>query len=392
MKAIQIAENVYWVGAIDWRLRNFHGYQTQRGSTYNAYLIIDEKITLIDTVKEYLADEMLTRISSVIDPQKIDYIVCNHSEMDHSGTLPKLLEVLKGKSVFASPNGVGILQEHYGDLDIIAKKTGETLNIGKRTLHFVNTPMVHWPDNMVTWSPEDKILFSNDAFGQHLATPERFADELPFDIVRQESQKYYANIVMPFAGPVQKALAQLGGLPIEMIAPSHGVIWRTPENIATILSYYTTWSNNDTKPKAVVVYDSMWGSTQTIANIFPEIFAEFGITCQPIHLQDTPMADIMSEILEARYICVGSSTINNGMLPTVSAFLTYLKGLAPKNRHGITFGSHGWNGFGSRDVQAVLEQCKFTTYDPLTVKFVPDETELNTLKDALRTILTNAVA
>lgn len=255
MKAIRISENVYWVGGIDWRLRNFHGYLTQRGSTYNAYLIIDEKITLIDTVKEHLFDEMAARIASVIDPKKIDYIVCNHAEMDHSGAVPQLKNLLGDVEIFASPKGTEALKLHFGDeLSVKPVSTGDTLSIGKRTLHFVNTPMVHWPDNMVTWSPEDEILFSNDAFGQHLATSERFDDEYYPDIVFEEAKKYYANIVLPYDTFVKKALDAVANLPMKMIAPAHGVIWR--KNIAEIISQYRSWSANETRERALIIYDT----------------------------------------------------------------------------------------------------------------------------------------
>lgn len=379
MKAIQVSENVYWVGGIDWRLRNFHGYLTQRGSTYNAYLIIDEKITLIDTVKEHLYDEMIARISSVIDPKKIDYIVSNHVEMDHSGAIPKLRELLGDTKIFASPKGVEGLKMHFGqDLDIEAKATGDTLNIGKRTLHFVNTPMVHWPDNMVTWSPEDKILFSNDAFGQHLATSERFDDEYYEDIIFEEAKKYYANIVLPYDVQVKKALEAVGSLPIEIIAPAHGVIWRT--HVKGIIEKYTRWAANETKNRAMILYDTMWGSTETIARTMMDVFEDRGVKAEIINLQDMHMSDIMTDLIDAKYICIGSPTLNNGMLPTVSAFLTYVKGLAPKHRYGIAFGSYGWGGHGVNEVAAVLDHSKFKMLPPLKVKFVPNEDTIAVIK------------
>ncbi len=386
MKAIQVAENVYWVGGIDWRLRNFHGYLTQRGSTYNAYLIIDEKITLIDTVKEYLYDEMLMRISSVIDPKKIDYIVSNHSEMDHSGAIPKLREMLGETKIFASPKGVTGLKMHFGDdFEIEAKATGDTLDIGKRTLHFVNTPMVHWPDNMVTWSPEDNILFSNDAFGQHLATSERFDDDYYEDIIFEEAKKYYANIVLPYDKPVQTALAALKDLPIEIIAPAHGVIWRN--DVKGIIEKYHEWSENKTKERALILYDTMWGSTEIIGKTMMGVFQERGIKAEMICLQDTHMSDIMTEVIDAKYICVGSPTLNNGMLPTVSAFLTYLKGLTPKNRYGIAFGSYGWGGHGVNEVVSVMEKTKFTMLDTIKVKFIPNKDNVSGIIDQMNTIL-----
>ncbi len=380
MKAIQISENVYWVGGIDWRLRNFHGYLTQRGSTYNAYLIIDEKVTLIDTVKEHLYDEMIARISTVIDPKKIDYIVSNHVEMDHSGAIPKLKELLGETKIFASPKGVEGLKMHFGnDLDAEPKATGDTLCIGKRTLHFVNTPMVHWPDNMVTWSPEDQILFSNDAFGQHLATSERFDDEYYPDIIFEEAKKYYANIVLPYDAQVRKALDVVLALPLKMIAPSHGVIWR--KQIKEILDCYKSWCANETRERALILYDTMWGSTETIGRTMLEVFESRGIQCEMICLQDSHMSDIMTELIDAKYICIGSPTLNNGMLPTVSAFLTYVKGLAPKHRYGIAFGSYGWGGHGVNEVQAMMSLTKFKLMEPMKVKFVPNEDTVSQIRE-----------
>ncbi len=227
MLPVQIKPGIYWVGAIDWNLREFHGYVTQRGSTYNAYLIVDEKITLIDTVKAPFAEEMLSRIAHVVDPAKIDYIISNHVEMDHSGSLPVMRKACPNAKIFTSaPNGVKGLTAHFGDLGYEAVKTGDSLSLGKRTLHFVNTAMVHWPDNMVSYCPEEKIIFSNDAFGQHYASMERFADELQLEDVFFEAKKYYANIVLPYGPQVQKALAAVLPLDIEIIAPSHGLIWR----------------------------------------------------------------------------------------------------------------------------------------------------------------------
>jgi len=371
MKAVKVTENVYWVGGIDWRLRNFHGYLTQRGSTYNAYLIVDEKITLIDTVKHYLYDEMLERIASVIDPAKIDVLISNHVEMDHSGGVPKLVEALGNPELYASPKGVEGLRAHYGDLTINAVKTGDTLSIGKRTLSFVNTPMVHWPDNMVTYSAHDKILFSNDAFGQHLASAQRFDDEYPVEIVYEEAKKYYANIVLPYGNQVKKALGAVGGLDIEVIAPSHGLVWR--KHIPQILEKYTKWSANETDEQAVIVYDTMWQSTEKIARSIFSAFDSKNIPAELICLQDTHISDIMTQLITARYICVGSPTLNSNMLPTVGAFLTYFKGLAPKNRIGLAFGSYGWGGQGTAIIEKELLSCGFTMLDTIKCKYIPSD-------------------
>lgn len=371
MKPVKLKEGIYWVGGIDWDLRNFHGYLTQRGSTYNAYLIIDEKITLIDTVKHYLYPEMLERISAVIDPKKIDYIVSNHVEMDHSGAIPRLTKLLPQATIFTSPNGEKGLKAHFGEgLNLKVVKTGDVINLGKRNLHTVLTRMVHWPDNMVNYLPEEKILFSNDAFGQHLASSERFDDEYPVNIVLLEAKKYYANIVLPYGAMVQKALAEAAKLDIEMIAPSHGIIWRS--HIPEILAEYQKWAANSTGPEALIIYDTMWGSTAKMAYAIGSAFENKGIHTKMFHLQYNHISDVMTDLLTAQYVCVGSPTLNNTMLPTVGGFLTYLSGLAPKGRVGVAFGSYGWGGQSIPQIAAILEKSGFQMLDSLKVNYIPE--------------------
>ena len=264
-KAVEIKKNIYWVGAIDWSLRNFHGYETARGTSYNAYLILDEKITLIDTVKIDFKDELLERISSVIEPAKIDVIVSSHVEPDHSGALRELATIAPNAEIITTnPNGLKGLSTRYGKLNYKPIKAGDKISIGERTLHFVPTPMLHWPDSMVTYCPEEKILFSNDAFGQHLAASMRFDDENNLETILYEAKKYYANILMPFGKQAQTALKALGDLEIEMIATGHGVSWRS--HIPKILDCYKNWSSGDVEERAVIVFDSMWHSTEIIAH------------------------------------------------------------------------------------------------------------------------------
>lgn len=382
MKAVQIKDGVFWVGGIDWELRNFHGYLTQRGSTYNAYLVIDDRITLIDTVKEYLCDEMLERISSVIDPSAIDCIISNHVEMDHSGSLPRITGIAKKAKVYTSTAGEKGLRLHFGDvLPLQPVKTGEKLSLGKRNLEFVLTPMVHWPDNMVTYLSEDKILFSNDAFGQHLATAERFDDEYPLDIILFEAGKYYANIVLPYGAQVKKALEAASGLEIDTIAPSHGIIWR--KNIPVILERYTAWADNRTTEKALIVYDTMWNSTRKIAAAIHKAFENKGIPCVIMDLKNNHISDVMTEVLSSGYICVGSPTLNNNMLPTVASFLTYFKGLAPKKRRAMAFGSYGWGGQSIDQVDAVLKECGLEVMEKIRVQYLPGT---ETLEDITRKV------
>ncbi|MFH1768478.1 MAG: FprA family A-type flavoprotein [Candidatus Omnitrophota bacterium] len=383
MRAVEIKKGIYWVGAVDWDLRSFHGYLTQRGSTYNAYLIVDEKVVLVDTVKNYFFDEMLERIRSVVDPEKIDYVVSNHVEMDHSGSLPQIISIAKKAKVITSPNGEKGLKKHYGaDWNLSVVATGNSINIGRRNLQFVLTQMVHWPDSMATCIPEEKLLLPNDAFGQHIATSERFDDQVPIDIIKQEAAKYYANIVLPYGTQVKKALDAVSSLDIDMIASSHGLIWR--RYLGEIVDCYKKWADNVTEPKAVVVYDTMWKSTEKIAKAISEAFLDKNVPVKLMSLQTNHISDVMTEVLTAKYVCVGSPTLNNGLLPTVSAFLTYMKGLAPTKRVGLSFGSYGWGGQSIKEIGDVLASCGFTTLDPVKVEYVPDKQMLNDLKEKVK--------
>ncbi len=380
MKPVKLKENIWWVGGIDWDLRDFHGYVTQRGSSYNAYLIIDEKITLIDNVKYYLYDEMIERISHIIDPQKIDIIVQNHVEMDHSGGMQYLMERIPNVKIYTNAMGIKGLKAHYKkDWNFQEVKTGDIINIGKRNLTFLTTPMVHWPDNMVTYCPEEKLLFSNDAFGQHIASSERFEAEYPFNLVMEEARKYYANIVLPYSKQVQNVLKAAASLDIEMIAPSHGLIWT--EHIPEILAAYHDWAYNIAKQdKALIIYDTMWKSTQKIAYAIADAFENMGIHIWMYNLQENHISDIMTQVINAKYICVGSPTLNSSILPTVAAFLYYLKGLSPKNRIGLAFGSYGWGGQSVEIVHNLLgdaKECGFEMMEPIRLQYIPDKETLN---------------
>ena len=390
MHVVKLTSGIYWVGGIDWNLRSFHGYLTQRGSTYNAYLIIDEKIVLVDTVKHYLYEEMLSRIKEVVDPSRIDYIVSNHTEMDHSGSLPEILRVAKNAVVVASPNGEKGLKKHFlNNWNFKIVKTGDAINIGKRTLKFVLVPMVHWPDSMVTYIPEEKLLLSNDAFGQHIASFARFDDEMEWGILKEEAAKYYANIVFPFGGQVKKLLSEVSPLDVKMIAPSHGIIWRT--HISDIVELYKKWADNVVEEKAVIVYDTMWGSTEKIAYAISEVFSQEDIPYLVKSLQKMHISDIMTQILSARYICVGSPTLNNEILPSVASFLTYLKGLSPRKRIGIAFGSYGWGGQSIVKIEQVLEESGFKVpVKGLKIQYVPHSKELEDIKNEIRGVIKEA--
>ncbi|MBF0215655.1 MAG: FprA family A-type flavoprotein [Candidatus Omnitrophica bacterium] len=386
MNPVEIKKDIYWVGGIDWDLRNFHGYSTERGSTYNAYLIVDDHITLVDTVKHYLFDEMLERICKVIDPAKIKYIISNHVEMDHSGSIPFLLERCPGATVITSPNGEKGLKMHYGpNMPLKVVNNGDELKIGKRSLKFVLMPMVHWPDSMATYIPEEKILLPNDAFGQHIASSERFDDEFPWEILKHEAAKYYANIVLPYGRQVNKALEAVKAIPVDIIGPSHGLILRS--KISDMIKLYGDWANNVTARKAIVVYDTMWNSTKKIALAIHEAFLDSGINARLLNLETNHISDIMTEMLYAEYIAVGSPTLNNGLLPAVSAFLTYMKGLAPKNRKALAFGSYGWGGQSVDEIDKVLNDCGFQMLDKIKLQYVPLEGVLNDMKNKLKEVL-----
>ncbi|MEA2081943.1 MAG: FprA family A-type flavoprotein [Elusimicrobiota bacterium] len=381
---MKITENIYWVGAVDWDIRNFHGYSTPRGSSYNAYLIIDDKITLIDGVKEKFSEEMFDRIRGIIDPARIDYIVSNHAEMDHSGSFPALLEIAPAAEIITSVNGEKNLKRHFKkNWKFKVVKSGETLSIGKRTLSFIHTPMLHWPDNMVTYSAQDKILFSNDAFGQHIASAERYDYEIGRQSVCADAQKYYANILMPFSGQVRKTLPAVSALPLEMICPSHGVIWKKFKG--TIIKDYGAWSAGAGEKKAVIVYDTMWGSTKKMALALEKGISSAGIPVTMRSLKASHISDVMSDILTARLVLIGSPTLNNGELPSIGAFLTYMKGLKPLRKAGFAFGSYGWAGKAAVIIESLMKEMGWDVPEKnVNVNFVPDENELNELVDTGR--------
>ena len=389
LNKIEIKPDIYWVGGIDWDLRSFHGYNTPKGTTYNAYLIIDNKITLIDTVKHYLFNEMLNRIKEIVDPSKIDYIISNHVEMDHSGSITKLLEFCPNAKIITSTRGEKGLHLHYKkELNLKVVNSGDTLNIGKKILTFFHIPMVHWPDSMVTYICSDKLLLPNDAFGQHIASCERFDEELEWGILKQDAAKYYANIVMPYGDQVKKALEMLTKLDINMIAPSHGIIWK--KYLSNILKEYSKWANFETENKALIVYDSMWGSTEKIAYALYEGLEETGIKVTIRNLKNTHISDIITDVLSSKFILLGSPTMNNTMLPTMGGFLTYLKGLKPRNRIGFVFGSYGWGGQAVGEIEKILRELSWDLpIKSLNINYVPNENDLKNTKKIGETLVKN---
>ncbi|HCE44106.1 MAG TPA: MBL fold metallo-hydrolase [Lentisphaeria bacterium] len=378
-KAVKISDNVYWVGAVDWTTRDFHGYQTSRGTTYNAYLIMADKITLVDTVKTPFMGELLSRISSVVDPSRIDYIVSNHAEMDHSGCLPQIMDIVKPEKVFASAMGQKILESQ---LRIGSKITpvmnGENLSLGNMNLTFIETKMLHWPDSMFSYLKEEQILFSQDAFGMHLAVDRLFDDENVWDVLEEESEKYFANILMPYSNLIIKLLDAVGEmkLPIKLVATDHGPIWRS--NIGKIIELYRKWSEHKPVPRAVVVYDTMWNSTASMANAIGEGLRESGVDFKILPMSVSHRSDVATEILKSSAIIVGSPTLNNNIFPTLADVLTYVKGLRPLNMVGASFSSYGWSGESLGQLNDCLKAMNVELVnDGIRVKYVPADADLN---------------
>ncbi|MGL5041669.1 MAG: FprA family A-type flavoprotein [Culicoidibacterales bacterium] len=381
--SISLRKGIYWVGAIDWEVRNVHGYITPRGTTYNAYLVVDEKITVIDTVKKSHAAEMMRRIKAIVDPKDIDYIVSLHAELDHAGAIPELLEEAPNATIICSKEDINHLELHFHrEFPHQIMKTGEIISLGARSLSFVTIPMVHWPDSMVAYMPEEKILFSNDAFGQHLASSERFDDEYPNDIIYEELQTYYANIVMPYAMPVRKALDAVSGLDIEMIANAHGIIWRKKANIEKVAELYAQWANHENDGSAIIVFDSMWGSTKEMAYVISEVLEDLKIPYHlyNLHAHTDDISAIIPKMMVCKYMFVGSSNLNNTIIPTIAGFLTYAKGFKPRNKTAMAFSSYGWSNSAFKEIESYLSTMGCRMLTNYNIKYVPSEQQKKDFK------------
>ncbi len=385
MPPVKVLENIYWVGAVDWNIRHFHGftYSTHRGTTYNAYLIIDKKVALVDTVQHSFAEEMMERIREIIDPSKIDYIIANHVESDHSGSIAEILKHAPKATVVGTANCQKGLEKHYfGNWKFQTVKTADTLNLGERTLSFLEAPMLHWPDSMFTYIEKDALLLPNDAFGQHLATSKRFDDQVDQNILLWEAAKYYANILWPFSTLVTRKIEEVQklGLKIDMIAPSHGVIWR--QDPVKIVKAYLRWASGEAKKKVLIVYDTMWESTEKMAKAMLEGISSEGVEVVLYRLPFSDSGDIIGELLETKGLLVGSATINNGVLPTVAPFLREMEGLRPRNKIAAAFGSYGWGGGATTTIEKALKGAGMELVAPaMTVKWVPDKDELQKCYD-----------
>jgi anaerobic nitric oxide reductase flavorubredoxin len=381
-------KDIYYVGYIDFEVRNFHGYSTHRGSSYNAYIVKGEKTVLIDTVKRPYFEYFLKSIKEVCDPSEIDYFITNHVEMDHSGSFPLIIEYLPNAELIASEKGVEVLKAHFHEEvgeDIFDKirgvKEGDTLDIGNgKEFTFVPIPMIHWPDSMVSFMTDENgknVLFSNDAFGQHFASTKRWDDENDLCEIMQEAEKYYANILLHLSGLIAKTLPKVGALPIDIICTSHGVCWRS--HIPEILEKYTKWCKGEIDEKSVIiVYDTMWGSTEKIAKALAREISHRGIPVKRFRLTVADYSDVITEAMKAKVIIVGSPTLNNGLYPTVAEYLSYQRGLKPINKIGLAFGSYGWSGQAPQEIANIMKETRIDVIDELIkVKFVPKPEDLD---------------
>lgn len=380
MVKVSLKDGVNWVGVVDWNIRDFHGYTTKRGSSYNAYLILDEKIALVDTVKAAFSQELIEHISELTTLDKIDYIVVNHVEMDHSSSLPVIAKLAKNAKILATARGKEELIKHFGSeferVEVV--KSGDKINLGKKTITFMEAPMLHWPDSMFTYLIEDKILLPNDAFGQQLASYERFDDEVDQQILMEEAKTYYANILTPFSPLIVKKIQEVVAmkLPIDIIAPSHGIIWRK-DPMKIVNTYMDLCTGKTVKQKAIVVFDTMWGSTDKMARAIGEGLASQGFEVKLLKLRATDNTDIVTEIVDAKIVLVGSPTLNNGMFPSVGSFLTYIGGLKPKGKLWGFFGSYGWGGGATRGMIKMAKEAGFDVMESsIELKWVPTAEEL----------------
>ena len=386
----ELAKGVYWVGVVDWELRHFHGHElsTHRGSSYNSYLIVDKEIALVDTVWQPFQDQLIENIRQVVDPAKIKYVVTNHSEADHSGALPAVLRNAPNATVVVSKNGMDSVPGHYHQpWKFQAVKTGDSISLGEKKLVFVEAPMLHWPDTMFTYLTGRNILMPNDAFGQHYATAFRFNDQVNEQELYEEAIKYYANIITPYSRLVTKKIEEVLALnlPVAMIAPSHGVIWR--KDPTQIVKKYLEYAAQKPEPTAVVVYDTMWNGTRRMAEAVGEGLAEGGVPHKLFHAAVSDRNDVLTEIFKTRAVVVGSPTLNNGLLPSIMPVLEEMKGLRFQNKIGAAFGAYGWSGESVKLIEEHLEKCKIPVVRPgVKAKWQPTAEDLNACRQLGRDV------
>jgi len=384
MKAIEIKPNIYWVGAIDWAVRDFHGYVTPKGTTYNNYVIVDKEITLIDTVKYDFAEVGLATLRSVVEPEKIKNVVVNHIENDHMGALAAYMKYCPDATIYITKRGHEGMKRFFDTSKWKVKevKTGDELKIGKYTLMFIETPMLHWPDSMMTYVKEAKLLISQDAFGQHMATTARFDDEFIECASHAELEHavidYYANILMPFSRLIISKIKQLQqlGLEIDMIAPDHGILWR--KDPQRPIQMYLDMAQGKTNLRVTIIYDTMWHSTEMLTQPIMQGIKDEGVDCQVIKLRATPMSVAITEFWRSRGLLVGSPTLNNEVFPSVAEFMTHLRGLRPTNRIAAAFGSYGWGGGAVKWLYEQFKIMKLEVFEPgLQVQYRPSSEDMD---------------
>ncbi|MEX0974480.1 MAG: anaerobic nitric oxide reductase flavorubredoxin [Bacillota bacterium] len=370
---------VTWVGKVDWELKRFHGdeYSTWKGSSYNSYLVRDQKKVLIDTVWQPFDEEFLSNLKQEIDLHEIDYIVANHSESDHSGALPLLMREIPDTPIYCTANGARLLKGHYHqDWNFVTVRTGDTLDVGEGKLVFVEAPMLHWPDTMFTYLTGENILFSNDAFGQHYATESLYNDKVDRAELYAEAVKYYANILTPFSPLVTRKIQEVLGLslPVDMICPSHGVIWK--DNPMQIVEQYLKWANAYQENQVTLVYDTMWNSTRKMAEAIAAgiRLQDPDVKVKLMNAAKDDKNDVITEVFRSKTVLVGSPTINNRYLHSIGGMLEMIRGLKFKGKSAASFGSYGWSGESIGLIAKQMEESGFTLLNSgLKALWVPDE-------------------
>lgn len=387
--AKKINSKVTWVGKTDWELKKFHGdeFTTIKGSSYNSYLIQDEKTVLIDTVWLPYDKEFVSSLQKQIDLQKIDYIIIQHGEVDHSGALPELMEKIPNTPIYCTANAVKSLKgQYHKDWNFKIVKTGETLSLGKSTLTFIEAPMLHWPDTMFTYMQDEEecILFSNDGFGQHFASEHLYADEVDKAELYAQALTYYANILAPFGMFVTKKINEIlaMNLKIDKICPSHGVIWR--ENPAQIVEKYLTWAKEYQENQITILYDTMWNNTRKMAEAIAKGIQnkDKTVSIKIMNTAKEDKTDVLTEVFKSKMIVVGSSTVNNGILFSVAGILEMLKGMKLKNKKAASFGSYGWSGESVKIITEELEKAGFEiTQEGIKCLWTPGEEEIERCRE-----------
>lgn len=388
-----VKNNVHWVGKVDWELQSFHGddLSTHKGSTYNSYLIQEEKTVLIDAVWTPFAEEFVENLAKEIDLQEIDFIIANHGEVDHSGALPALMKHIPDKPIYCTANAVKSLKgQYHQDWNFKVVKTGDKIDIGNgKELVFVEMTMLHWPDSMATYLTQDNILFSNDAFGQHFASEKLFNDEVDQCDLFDEAIKYYANILTPFSAMLRKKLDQViaMNLPIDIIATSHGILWR--DNPAQIIEKYAEWANDYQENQITVIYATMWNGTRTLAEKIAQgiALADSDVVVKIHNLAKSDDNDVMTDVFKSKTVVIGSPTVSNSILHGMAGFIHFVKGMKFKNKKSAAFGCFGWSGESVKVINGLMADAGFEVIgEGLRNQWNPDADEQQAAVDFGKTI------